>query len=68
VVGALAEPLSVDGREYCPSVSIGIAYYPEGGKTFHQLMMSADQAMYVAKRAGEHRAHASRDSRLTGRA
>lgn len=33
-----------------PEVSIGIAFYPDDGKTFNQLKYYADNAMYVAKK------------------
>ncbi|MCC6333816.1 MAG: diguanylate cyclase [Myxococcales bacterium] len=37
------------------TVSIGVATYPEDGKTTEQLIASADQAMYIAKRQGRNR-------------
>lgn len=35
------------------SLSIGIAMYPEHGKTYEELMEHGDQAMYAAKRYGK---------------
>lgn len=32
------------------ALSIGISFYPDNGKTIHQLIQSADKAMYVAKK------------------
>lgn len=37
------------------SVSIGIAAYPEDGKTVSELQGAADQALYAAKRGGRNR-------------
>ncbi len=37
------------------TVSIGVATYPEDGKEGEQILVAADQAMYVAKRQGRNR-------------
>lgn len=37
------------------TVSIGVATFPEDGKSSEQLLIAADQAMYVAKRQGRNR-------------
>jgi diguanylate cyclase (GGDEF)-like protein len=37
------------------TVSIGVATFPEDGKSGEQVLTSADQAMYVAKRQGRNR-------------
>lgn len=37
------------------TVSIGVASFPEDGKTAEQIIHAADQAMYVAKRQGRNR-------------
>jgi diguanylate cyclase (GGDEF)-like protein len=38
-----------------PSISIGVVSYPGDGRTTDELMISADNAMYVSKRAGKDR-------------
>ena len=48
----LGEPVSIDEHELRPSVSIGIATYPEDGTTIDILLKHADTAMYGAKAAG----------------
>ena len=42
------------------TVSIGVATFPEDGKTAEQVLIAADQAMYVAKRQGRNRVIGSR--------
>jgi diguanylate cyclase (GGDEF)-like protein len=36
-------------------MSFGVASFPEAGNTQESLMRSADQALYLAKRAGRNR-------------
>ncbi len=38
-----------------PAISIGIALYPQNGKTAEELMLKADEALYAAKRLGKNR-------------
>jgi diguanylate cyclase len=42
----------LDGIETRPSISIGIAIYPDNANTGKELMMAADSTMYHAKSAG----------------
>ncbi|MEW5890746.1 MAG: EAL domain-containing protein [Pseudomonadota bacterium] len=49
---ALAEPLSVNGRFFTLKASIGIAFYPEDGRSAEELLKHADIAMYQAKTSG----------------
>jgi diguanylate cyclase (GGDEF)-like protein len=44
------------------TVSIGVATFPEDGRTGEQVLTAADQAMYVAKRAGRNRVIGARGS------
>ncbi|MFL6765810.1 MAG: putative bifunctional diguanylate cyclase/phosphodiesterase [Sphingomicrobium sp.] len=48
----MAQPLSVDGNEFVPSTSIGIAIAPEDGEDGGTLLRNADLALYRAKEAG----------------
>jgi EAL domain-containing protein (putative c-di-GMP-specific phosphodiesterase class I) len=49
---ALAEPFSYGAHQFVVTPSIGIAVYPEHGRTVEELLMNADTAMYQAKAAG----------------
>ena len=49
---AMAQPLNVDGNEFVPSTSIGIAIAPEDGNDGETLLRNADLALYRAKEAG----------------
>ena len=55
----LAERLRQEARESCAdagvSLSIGVASYPEHGRTVDALVRSADHALYASKRAGRDR-------------
>lgn len=48
----LTRPYQLDGLCLSIAPSIGIAHYPEHGENDQQLIQSADQAMYQAKKAG----------------
>ena len=48
---AIKEPISIDGLPLMVEGSIGIAYHPDHGRTFEELMKRADAAMYKAKEA-----------------
>lgn len=51
VLDVLAEPVSVHGREFAVTASIGIAVYPDDAGTGASLLRRADAAMYEAKRS-----------------
>lgn len=56
LVAALAGAFDLDGAGIARvTVSIGLARCDDVSKTAHQLMSEADQALYVAKRAGKNR-------------
>lgn len=48
----LREPFYIEAHTLRITSSIGIAIYPENGKTRHDLMTNADAAMYHAKATG----------------
>jgi diguanylate cyclase (GGDEF)-like protein len=52
IVGAVSEPVRIDGVELAVSTSIGIAMHPADGTDQRELMAHADAAMYHAKDAG----------------
>jgi diguanylate cyclase (GGDEF)-like protein len=49
---ACHRPIDVDCKRLTMTCSIGVALYPEHGRTPEALFISADMAMYAAKRAG----------------
>jgi diguanylate cyclase (GGDEF)-like protein len=46
---AVSEPQELSGRRVVAHCSIGIALYPDNGKSVEELMANADNAMYQAK-------------------
>ncbi|WP_272989428.1 MULTISPECIES: GGDEF domain-containing protein [Spongiibacter] len=46
-----SEPVVIEGRELAISASIGSAVFPADGKTYEELLHSADQQMYRVKKA-----------------
>jgi diguanylate cyclase (GGDEF)-like protein/PAS domain S-box-containing protein len=52
ILQATAVPLVIDGHRIDAAVSIGVALYPDHGEDHQTLLRQADQAMYLAKRAG----------------
>jgi diguanylate cyclase (GGDEF)-like protein len=49
---ACHRPIETDCKSLTMTCSIGVALYPEHGRTPEALFISADMAMYAAKRAG----------------
>ncbi|MFN8121337.1 MAG: EAL domain-containing protein [Thermoleophilia bacterium] len=52
---AIAEPMTIDGREMRVSASIGVAVFPGDGAGLEELLAHADSAMYHAKHNGRGR-------------
>lgn len=48
----LAEPFLINGQQLSINPSIGVAIYPQHGREQKELLLSADEAMYLAKKAG----------------
>jgi diguanylate cyclase (GGDEF)-like protein len=52
IVKALSEPFVIEGQSSFLSASIGIALYPQDGRSAEELIKNADTAMYRAKSGG----------------
>ncbi len=50
IANNIAQPCDIDGIVLTVSASIGIAIYPEDGRTADELLENADAAMYESKR------------------
>jgi diguanylate cyclase (GGDEF)-like protein len=56
IVKAVATaPLEFEGKRFETSVSIGLACYPEDGRSIEAIHARADRAMYLAKEQGRNR-------------
>jgi len=53
IIHALKDPFNIDNHELFISTSIGIAHYPDDGKTMETLIKHADIAMYHVKDNGK---------------
>ena len=54
-IAAAALRVDVDGASVRPSVSVGVVAYPDDGESGDQLLVRADEAMYLSKGAGRDR-------------
>lgn len=52
IVKLAGEPFAIGAECHQLSASVGLAFYPEDGGGFESLLVSADRAMYQAKREG----------------
>jgi diguanylate cyclase (GGDEF)-like protein len=52
-IEALRRPFAIDGQEAFVNASVGIAMFPEDGRSATELLRKADMAMYDAKDAGK---------------
>lgn len=55
LMSSIREPIKIDGNHLRVGCSIGVATYPDDGKTADDLLASADAAMYRAKQSGRNR-------------
>ena len=53
----MQKPVRIEGSELTTSVSIGVALFPDDGRTFDTLLKKADMAMYRAKEVGRNNYH-----------
>lgn len=49
--GSFPWPFEAEGRSVMTDISLGVALYPDDGRTADELRTAADNAMYVAKRS-----------------
>jgi len=49
---SMISPVEINGKEMRVTISIGIALYPQDGKTVRVLISAADKALYKAKESG----------------
>ncbi|MGM9516143.1 PAS domain S-box protein [Roseateles sp. DB2] len=55
LIESVSQPLVLAGQSVVVGVSVGIARFPQHGRTVESLMRAADLAMYAAKAAGRNR-------------
>ncbi|MEW6694397.1 Cyclic di-GMP phosphodiesterase Gmr [Tepidimonas thermarum] len=53
IIDAITRPVSINEMQFTLSCSIGIALYPQDGKTLDELIQCADTAMYQVKERGK---------------
>ncbi|MFH7586801.1 putative bifunctional diguanylate cyclase/phosphodiesterase [Oceanimonas smirnovii] len=52
LIALVGQPFSYKGLQLQVTTSVGIAIYPEDGRSAHELMVNADAAMYHVKQQG----------------
>ncbi|WP_124748934.1 EAL domain-containing protein [Alteromonas facilis] len=52
ILDALSRPFVINKQEFVLSASLGIAFFPEDGRSPQELLKNADTAMYFAKNGG----------------
>lgn len=53
IIYSMSQGFHIAGIEHHIGISMGIALFPRDGRTFHELLMHSDLAMYQAKRSGK---------------
>jgi len=53
IVSSLSQPITVPGGDANIGASIGVAFFPNDGKTETELLKAADKAMYTVKKGGK---------------
>jgi diguanylate cyclase (GGDEF)-like protein len=53
LIERLARPFLINGRKYTIGGSVGVAMFPEHGRTAAELLRNADAALYTSKRNGK---------------
>ena len=54
-IDQIGQPVNLLSQLLLPRMSIGIAHYPDDGRSANSLVKAADSAMYAAKHAGKNR-------------
>ena len=49
----MSQPMLIEGKSLRVTGSMGIAVFPDDGRSVHELLRRADSAMYLAKRSGK---------------
>lgn len=57
IVQTIATPIWIEDHQIAVSASVGVTFYPADAEDGDILLRYADQAMYVAKKAGKNRFH-----------
>jgi diguanylate cyclase (GGDEF)-like protein len=52
MIRGAAQPIRMGDRKVCLTVSVGVALFPESGRTAEELLRNADTAMYSVKDTG----------------
>jgi diguanylate cyclase (GGDEF)-like protein len=52
IIRNVSQPVEIGGRLISLTLSVGVAIYPEGGRTSEELLRNADAAMYSVKDTG----------------
>ncbi|MCC6535494.1 MAG: GGDEF domain-containing response regulator [Burkholderiales bacterium] len=52
VMQAFTQPFTIDGQEFFLTLSIGVCCFPRDGEDVGRLLVNAENAMFLAKRAG----------------
>jgi len=55
ILESLKDRIYFNGKEIGTSPTLGVAFFPDHGETWHELYKAADIALYTAKRAGRAR-------------
>ena len=55
ILNEMRSPFTIDALEHLVTASVGVARYPENGKTVEMLVKNADLAMYFAKQDGRNK-------------
>jgi diguanylate cyclase (GGDEF)-like protein len=53
IIDSLQKPIDLPGNQVSVGASIGIAAFPDDGKSLEELIKKADKAMYAVKRSGK---------------